>query len=346
MTGRFRGVRGWTRWVGVGVVVLFVCWPGEAGAQVSAALTGIVTDASGAAIPAANVTATSIETAAVRTTRTDSIGRYQLVELAVGRYQVTVSKDGFQTTVRDGIRLAVGQTAILDLALQVGAVQEQVTVTGDLSPVSTGTTDASGEVAEDQIKNLPLNGRSYDLLTLLNPGVVNFTWEKTGGIGISNSTTANMFAVSGNRPQQNLFLLNGVEFTGAAENNMTPGGASGQLLGIDAVREFNFLRDTYGAEYGKKPGGQISIVTQSGSNQWHGSTFGFVRNSAFDTPNYFDVGTTPPFARNQFGASAGGPLVKDRTFVFVSYEGFLQDLHQTSIVLTTFSIQRMVKDPL
>ena len=177
MTGRFQGVRGWTRWVGVGVVVLFVCWPGEAGAQVSAALTGIVTDASGAAIPAANVTATSIETAAVRTTRTDSIGRYQLLELAVGRYQVTVSKDGFQTTVRDGIRLAVGQTAILDLALQVGAVQEQVTVTGDLSPVSTGTTDASGEVAEDQIKNLPLNGRSYDLLTLLNPGVVNFTWE-------------------------------------------------------------------------------------------------------------------------------------------------------------------------
>src|SRR6516164_2199071 len=148
MTG-LRSVRGWTRWVGVGVVVLFVSRPGEAGAQVSAALTGIVTDASGAAIPAASLTATNIETAAVRTTRTDSIGRYQLLELAVGRYQVTV---------RDGIRLAVGQTAILDLALQVGAVQEQVTVTGDLSPVSTGTTDVSGEVAEDQIKNLPLNG--------------------------------------------------------------------------------------------------------------------------------------------------------------------------------------------
>ncbi len=112
---------------------------------------------------------------------------------------------------------------------------------------------------------------------LLNPGVVNFTWEKTGGIGISNSTTANMFSVSGNRPQQNLFLLNGVEFTGAAENNMTPGGASGQLLGIDAIREFNILRDTYGAEYGKKPGGQVSIVTQSGTNQWHGSAFEFLR---------------------------------------------------------------------
>ena len=117
--------------------------------------------------------------------------------------------------------------------------------------------------------------------------MVNFTWEKTGGlVGISNSTTANMFSVSGNRPQQNLFLLNGIEFTGAAENNMTPGGASGQLLGIDAVREFNILRDNYGAEYGKKPGGQVSIVTQSGTNQWHGSIYEFLRNNNLDARNY------------------------------------------------------------
>ena len=131
--------------------------------------------------------------------------------------------------------------------------------------------DISGLVGEQQVKDLPLNGRSYDELMTLNPGVVNFTWEKTGGIGVSNSTTGNMFSVAGNRPQQNLFLLNGVEFTGAAENNMQPGGASGQLLGVDAVREFNLLRDTYGAEYGKHPGGQVTIVTQSGTNQWHGS---------------------------------------------------------------------------
>jgi hypothetical protein len=187
-------------------------------------------------------------------------------------------------------------------------------------------------VSETELQNLPLNGRSYDLLTMLNPGVVNFTWEKTGGIGISNSTTANMFSVSGNRPQQNLFLLNGVEFTGAAENNMTPGGASGQLLGIDAVREFNILRDTYSAEYGKKPGGQISIVTQSGSNAWHGSGFEFLRNSALDAPNYFDTGDAPPpFSRNQFGGSLGGPLRASRAFIFGSYEGFVQSLHQTAV---------------
>ena len=161
---------------------------------------------------------------------------------------------------------------------------------------------------------------------------MNFTWEKTGGIGISNSTTGNMFCRVGNRPQQNLFLLNGVEFTGAAENNMTPGGASGQLLGIDAVREFNMLRDTYGAEYGKKPGGQISIVTQSGTNQWHGSVFEFLRNNTLDAPNYFDVRrSAPPFQRNQFGGSMGGPIQKDKTFVFVNYEGFRQNLHQTSV---------------
>ncbi len=295
-------------------------------------MSGVVSDPSGALIATATVVAKDIETGAVRQTTTDTLGHFRFLELPIGGYEVTASKDGFQSVVRKGVHLVVGQQAQIDFQLQVGRVQERLTVSADVSPVSATTTDVSGFVSEQQIKNLPLNGRSYDLLTLLNPGVVNFTWEKTGGIGISNSTTANMFAVSGNRPQQNLFLLNGVEFSGAAENNMTPGGASGQLLGIDAVREFNILRDSYGPEYGKKPGGQISIVTQSGSNQWHGSTFEFLRNSALDAPNYFDVGSSPPpFDRNQFGGSFGGPLVKDKTFVFASYEGFVQNLHQTSV---------------
>ena len=146
----------------------------------------------------------------------------------------------------------------------------------------------------------------------LNPGVVNFTWEKTGGlVGISNSTTANMFSVSGNRPQQNLFLLNGIEYTGAAENNMTPGGASGQLLGIDAVREFNILRDSYDAEYGQKPGGQVIIVTQSGTNQWHGSVYEFLRNNALDARNYFDAGSSaPPFKTKSVRRLHGRPHPK------------------------------------
>lgn len=303
-----------------------------AAAQVSATLSGLVTDPSGAVVVSADVVAKNVETAAIRRTVTDATGRYEIAELPVGAYQVTVAKPGFRTTVRGGITLTVGQTAQVDIALTVGGVSTQVTVTGDVSPVSTATVDTSGLVGEQQMKELPLNGRSYDLLMLLNPGVVNFTWEKTGGIGISNSTTANMFSVSGNRPQQNLFLLNGIEFTGAAENNMTPGGASGQLLGVDAVREFDLQRDTYGAEYGKKPGGQVEIVTESGSNQWQGSTFEFFRDHVLDAANYFDAaGSAPPFLRNQFGGSMGGPIERNKTFVFGDIEGFVQNLQQTSV---------------
>jgi hypothetical protein len=311
------------------LLVLLVC-AAPASAQVLASLDGIVSDSSGAAVAGAAVNAAPADTGISRETTTDPSGRYRLADLPIGVYTVTVTKGGFQDAVRPGVHLVVGQRATLDVSLAVGGISTRVTVTGSAPTVA--TTDASGVVSETELRNLPLNGRSYDLLTLLNPGVVNFTWEKTGGIGISNSTTANMFAVSGNRPQQNLFLLNGVEFTGAAENNMTPGGASGQLLGIDAVREFNILRDTYSAEYGKKPGGQISIVTQSGSNTWRGSAFEFLRNSALDAPNYFDAGDTPPpFSRNQFGGSLGGPIRVSHSFIFGSYEGFVQSLHQTSV---------------
>src|SRR6202030_3961305 len=171
-------------------------------------------------------------------------------------------------------------------------------VESDTPMANVTTADISGLVGEEQVKDLPLNGRSYDLLLPLNPGIVNFTSAKTGGVGVSNSTTANNFAVDGNRPQQNLFLLNGVEYTGAAENNMQPGGSSGMLLGVDAVREFNVQRDSYSAEFGKHPGGQVIILTQSGSNQWHGAAFEFLRNNALDAPNFFDQGSAPPFQRH------------------------------------------------
>src|SRR6202021_2638735 len=208
--------------------------------------------------------------------------------------------------------------------------QVSAAVSGTVTDPSGGT-GASGVVGERQVKDLPLNGRSYDELLTLNPGVINFAWEKTGGIGVSNSTTGNNFVVSGNRPQQNMFLLNGIEFTGAAENNMQPGGVSQELLGVDAVREFNLLRDSYDAEYGKRPGGRVSIITQSGTNQWHGAVFEFLRKNVLDAPNFFDQGSAPPFQRNQFGGSLGGPVRKDKTFVFANYEGFRQNLHQTSV---------------
>jgi len=300
-------------------------------AQVAASVTGVITDTSGARVPSAAITVKNVETGAIRGTLSDDAGRYQVLALPVGEYEIRVSKTGFHEQLRTGMHLVVGQEAAVDLTLRVGEVKEQVSVEGEAPIVNATTRDVSGLVGERQVKELPLNGRSYDLLLQLNPGIVNFTSQKTGGTGISNSTTANNFAVSGNRPQQNIFLLNGVEFSGAAENNMQPGGTSGMLLGVDAVREFNVQRDTYSAELGKHPGGQVILVTQSGSNQWHGSVYEFLRNNALDASNFFDQGSAPPFERNQFGASTGGPVERDKTFLFGNYEGFRQNLHQTSV---------------
>ncbi len=302
-------------------------------AQVNAAISGTVTDPSQAAVSGATVAVKNTETGAVRTTTTDGLGRYQVASVPVGGYEIDVAKQGFARVARTGIRLVVGQDATVDVRLSVGSVSDQVTVSGDAPPVSLSTADISGLVSEQQVTNLPLNGRSYDELLTLNPGVVNFTFEKTGGIGVSNSTMGNNFVVSGNRPQQNLFLLNGVEFTGAAENNMQPGGTSQQLLGVDAVQEFNLLRDSYDAGYGKRPGAQVLIVTRGGSNQFHGSAYEYLRNSAFDARNFFDGNSVPGFERNQFGGSFGGPIQKDKTFFFLNYEELRQDLHQTGVDL-------------
>ena len=326
------------------VFLMLFCLP-SAPAQVSASIKGIVTDPSGAIVPSSTVTTKNLETGAIRSGTTNDAGRYLVLSLPVGEYEVRVTKPGFQDAIRSGIRLVLGQEASVDLTLQVSAVKVEEVVNGDAPIVSTTTTDISGLVGEQQVKDLPVNGRSYDLLLPLNPGVVNFTWMKTGGTGISNSTTGNNFAVSGNRPQQNLFLLNGVEFTGAAENNMQPGGTSGMLLGVDAVREFNVQRDSYGAEFGKRPGAQVMIVTQSGSNQWHGAAFEFLRNNTLDAPNFFDQGDAPPFRRNQFGASMGGPVKKDRTFLFGNYEGFRQSLLQTSATFVPDTASRAAAVP-
>jgi hypothetical protein len=314
-------------------------------AQVSASLFGVITDPSGAAVAGATVTTKSLDTGVSRTARTDQSGRYRFFLLPVGLYEVRVTKDGFAEGIRSGISLAVGQDANVDVGLRVGQASEQVKVTADAPVVSLTTQDISGLVGERAVKDLPLNGRSYDLLLPLNPGIVNFTSEKTGGIGVSNSTTGNNFAVSGNRPQQNMFLLNGVEFTGAAENNMQPGGTSGELLGVEAVREFNVLRDSFGAEYGKRPGGQVTIVTQSGTNELHGAVYEFLRNNALDAPNYFDQGSAPPFQRNQFGAALGGPIRKGKSFIFGNYEGLRQHLHQTSAAFVPDAASRAAAVP-
>jgi hypothetical protein len=309
-------------------------------AQGEASIWGIVTDSSGAAVPAATVRVQNMETGAGRDLVTDTAGRYDAALLPVGNYKVSAAKPGFQAQTKTGITLVLSQRAEVDVALGVTQLEQSVTVTEHPDIVAVTTEDVSGLVGEQQVKDLPLNGRSYDQLLTLNPGVVNYTSQRAGGIGTSNSVVGNIFAASGRRPQENLYLLNGVEFTSASEINNTPGGVSGQLLGVDAVREFSVLTDTYGAEYGKRPGAQINIVTASGTNLLHGNAYEFLRNSTLDARNYFDFSSIPPFERNVFGGSLGGPIKKDRTFFFANYEGYRQKLGLSDLTLVPDNTSR------
>jgi hypothetical protein len=312
---------------------------------VGASISGTVRDSTGAGLPEVAVTIRNLETGAVRKLVSDDGGRYVAPSIAIGRYEVRAEKEGFSSQVRTGIDLVVGQSTTVDITLPVGELRESVTVVEAPSPVQLSTQQTSGLVNERQVKELPLNGRSYDELLTLNSGIVNYTSERSGGTGTSNSSVGNMFAVFGHRPQDNLFLLNGIEYTGASLINITPGGASGQLLGVDAVREFNIVSNTYGAEYGKRPGGQVSIVTASGSNQLHGTLYEFLRNSDLDARNFFDHGSIPQFQRNEFGGALGGPIQKDKTFVFANYEGFRQHLGLSDVTLVPDNAARATAIP-
>jgi hypothetical protein len=291
---------------------------------VGGTISGTVHDPTGAAVAGASVTVRQTETGAIRSITTDSEGRFFAPSVPVGPYTVTIILQGFEQQEQKGITLSIGQSLQLSFVLGVERVQQSVEVDANSVAVNTSTQSISGVVDERQVKELPLNGRSYDGLLTLNPATVNYTSQRAGGQGTSNSSVGNMFSVSGRRPQDNLFLLNGIEYTGASLTNVTPGGTSGQLLGVDAVREFNVMTDTYGANYGKRAGGQVSIVTTSGTNELHGTLFEFVRNSALDARNYFDQASIAPFQRNQFGGSLGGPLAKNKVMLFGNYEGFRQ----------------------
>src|SRR6266851_6782472 len=279
-------------WVDVSVEVLALSLlAGTLWAQVTASITGTVRDASGAVMPGATVTVKHTESGLVRATETDSNGNYTVPSLPVGRYEVSTEKTGFKQAVRRGINLVVAQQAVVNLTLEVGNVVEKVTVTAEASLVNTTLSSTSGLVTEQQVKDLPLNGRSFDLLLTLNTGTANYTSNTGSGRG------GNFFSVVGRRPEENRFLINGVDYVGSnpAGQPTGPYGVSLELLGVDAVREFNVVQHTYGAEYGKVAGGQISIVTNSGTNQLHGSAFEYLRNSALDGRNFFDqtIGAPP-----------------------------------------------------
>ena len=319
-------------------LVAIVGLPATGRAQVTASIKGTVEDVSGSVVRQATISVKSQETGAVRTATTDDSGNYQLVSLPLGPQEVKVEKPGFKAVVRTGVSLEVGQVAVVDFRLEVGDLVQQMSVTEEAPVVNTTTASVSGMVDEREIKELPLNGRSFDDLIALNPGSINYSALKSPNTSTSNGNT---FSVSGRRTTENLFLLNGIEYMGSSQLAVTPGGTSGSLLGIDAVREFNVLTDTYSAEYGKRAGAQVSAVTQSGTNQFHGTIFEFLRNSALDSPGPFDQGTVPPFRRNQFGGAAGGPLKKDRLFLFGNYEGFRQSLNVSDVAVVPDNNARM-----
>jgi hypothetical protein len=319
-------------------LLAFAVMPMASGAQVTASISGTVEDATGAVVRDATITVKSQETDAARTVTTDDSGNFRVLSLPLGPQEFKVEKQGFKSVVRTGVSLEVGQEAVVNFRLELGDLVQQISVSEQAPVVNVTTASVSGMVDERQIKELPLNGRSFDNLIALNPGTINYSALKSPNTSTSNGNT---FSVAGRRTSENLFLLNGVEYMGSSQLAVTPGGTSGYLLGIDAVREFNVLTDTYSAEYGKRAGAQVSAVTQSGTNQFHGTIFEFLRNSALDSPGPFDHGTVPPFRRNQFGAAAGGPLKKDRLFLFGNYEGFRQSLDLSSVSVVPDNNARM-----
>ncbi|MEZ5351404.1 MAG: carboxypeptidase regulatory-like domain-containing protein [Bryobacteraceae bacterium] len=295
---------------------------GPLAAQINTAeLAGVVRDQTGAVLQQASLTIENVATGARRETRTGDAGRYRFSRLTPGEYTLTASHDGFRLERRRGIVLTLGRVAAVDLTLSLGEVTAETVVTAGAPLVETEDTSLSGVMETRAIRELPLNGRDFAQLAILEPGVApSRRSSDSGGPGAK-------LVIGGNRPSQNSFLLDGADINDA--NNNTPGSAAGVLLGVDTLQEFRVLTNAYSAVYGRSAGGVVSAITRSGTNTLHGSLFEFVRNSSFDARNFFDGGTQPPFRRNQFGVEVDGPIVRDRTFFLASYEGLRQRLGVT-----------------
>lgn len=288
-------------------------------------IEGTVTDPSGGVIQGATVTITSETTGVARTIPTNSSGVYSASDLAAGRYTVKTSAAGFDSERVNHILLTVGAVRNVDVHLTVGAAQTTVTVTSLNTGVDTATSTVQGVVGGKQIRELPLNGRDFTQLAVLQPGVSEILTQ----FGASATSTTRLsrglgsqLTIGGSRPEQINYRLDGVSINDYA--NGSPGSVSGLLLGVDAVQEFSVIRSNAPAQYGRMSGGVVNSITRSGTNQFHGSVYEFVRNSVFDARNYFDPATIPSFRRNQFGAAVGGPIIRNRTFFFGNYEGFRQ----------------------
>lgn len=290
---------------------------------VGATLSGTVKDASGAAVPNAQVAVKNVATSTTRQVTTDAAGFYTVPNLIPGAYEVVYSATGFKTQVSSGVNLTVGAQQVLNASMTVGEISQRVEVTGEAPIVELASSAISGNVSSTVVRELPLNGRSWTDLATLSPGVNSITTQPSFSVGADrgNRGFGQQLTISGARPQQNNYRLDGVSLNDYA--NGAPGSVMGGNLGVDAIREFSVLTSNYSAEYGKTSGGVINATTRSGANQFHGSVYEFLRNSVFDARNFFEQAGTAkaPFRRNQFGGAVGGPIIKDKTFFFADYEG-------------------------
>ena len=305
------------------VLIISKPMPGQ---RATATVSGTVTDPSSAAVADAGVRATNDETGVVQTTTTDSQGRYTIAEIPVGPYSIQASKDGFQTVIQKGIVLAVGEQRVVDVTLQIGQTTQTVSVAAEASTVNTTTAELSTLIGQTQMRELPLNGRNIQQLVLLAPGVSNYTGIFQGPFYGGGFT----YSVAGARPNGQAELLDDTD----VQNYFAHGAGSGALntaMGIDAVGEFQILTNTYSAQFGGS-GSVLNEVSKSGTNTFHGSGYGFLRNSAFDARNFFDQKSPAPFRRGQFGGTLGGPIKKDKMFFFVNYEGLQQALGETKVI--------------
>jgi len=305
-------------------VLVTLCFLGAAAvwASISGSISGIVTDQSGSVVPNASVTATNVAIGVKSTIQTDSKGFYNFPDLAVGNYDVEVTQPGFKTFRKTAIHIDANSAVRVDVKLAVGEVAEKVTVHGDVVQVETQNTQMGEVIGTEKILATPLNGRDFTNLLSLQPGVVPYLYANANQDSnlddrhVGGSTTANAGnqSINGQRETSNGFMVNGANVE-EGKNNGTA-----VIPNLDSIEEFRIITNNFDAEYGNYSGGQINVVTKSGTNSYHGSAFEFLRNTVLDSRNYF-TGNIGKFIQNQFGGTVGGPIKKDKVFFFADYQG-------------------------
>jgi hypothetical protein len=301
------------------LLLSLVCFPWTAGrAQINrASLNGTVTDPSGASVPKARVELVSPDTGFTRQVITADTGVYSIPDLPVGKYDLTISREGFKTYMEKGIQLFVGQTRTENAQLVVGSATAKVEVGGQVQAVESSNAEIAGVVQSEQVDDIPLNGRNWSTLAMLAPGTVNL-----GGGGQRD------LRIVGRGTDDNNYTFDGLDATGVQEQNQKVGVRL--PISLESIAEFRVASSVYTADKGGSAGAQVSVVSKSGTNVFHGSAFEFLRNDVLDARSPFDV-NIPPFRLNQFGGSIGGPIRKDRTFFYSGYEGIRQVQDRTVI---------------